>query len=126
MSSLGQKITRRAQVLGQKIESKGQQLGQKAGQYLRMADAGLRKTENTLKNVIIPASGVVGMLSGNPQISALGALGGGAALGITRGLRNDIKPAQNIASRLEKLNLRKEADDLLEKARQSQGQSMFA
>ena len=51
MSSLGQKITRRAQVLGQKIESKGQQLGQKAGQYLRMADAGLRKTENTLKNV---------------------------------------------------------------------------
>ena len=106
MSSLGQKITRRAQVLGQKIESKGQQLGQKAGQYLRMADAGLRKTENTLKNVIIPASGVVGMLSSNPQISAFGALGGGAALGITRRLRNDIKPAQNIASRLEKLNLR--------------------
>ena len=38
MSSLGNKIVRRAQVLGQKIESKGQQLGQKAGQYLRTAD----------------------------------------------------------------------------------------
>jgi hypothetical protein len=124
MSSLGNKIVRRAQVLGQKIESKGQQLGQKAGQYLRMADVGLRKTENTLKNVIIPGAGVIGTLSGNPQISALGALGGGAALGLTRAIRNDIKPAQNVAARLEKLNLRKEADDLLDKARQ--GQTMFA
>jgi len=124
MSSLGNKIVRRAQNLGQKIESKGQQLGQKAGQYLRMADVGLRKTENTLKNVIIPDAGVIGTLSGNPQISALGALGGGAALGLTRAIRNDIKPAQNVAARLEKLNLRKEADDLLDKARQ--GQTMFA
>jgi hypothetical protein len=124
MSSLGNKIVRRAQVLGQKNESKGQQLGQKAGQYLRMADVGLRKTENTLKNVIIPGAGVIGTLSGNPQISALGALGGGAALGLTRAIRNDIKPAQNVAARLEKLNLRKEADDLLDKARQ--GQTMFA
>jgi hypothetical protein len=124
MSSLGNKIVRRAQNLGQKIESKGQQLGQKAGQYLRMADVGLRKTENTLKNVIIPGAGVIGTLSGNPQIGALGALGGGAALGLTRAIRNDIKPAQNVAARLEKLNLRKEADDLLDKARQ--GQTMFA
>ena len=124
MSSLGNKIVRRAQNLGQKIESKGQQLGQKAGQYLRMADVGLRKTENTLKNVIIPGAGVIGTLSGNPQISALGALGGGAALGLTRAIRNDIKPAPNVAARLEKLNLRKEADDLLDKARQ--GQTMFA
>lgn len=124
MSSLGQKIVRRAQVLGQKIESKGQQLGQKAGQVLRMADIGLRKTENTLKNVIIPGSGVVGMLSGNPQIGALGAGLGMAGLGITRAIRNEITPAQNVASRLEKLNLRKEADDLLDKARQ--GQPMFA
>ena len=120
MSSLGNKIVRRAQVFGQKIESKGQQLGQKAGQYLRMADVGLRKTENTLKNVIIPGSGVVGMLSGNPQIGALGAGLGMAGLGITRAIRNDIKPAQNVAARLEKLNLRKEADDLLDKARQVQ------
>jgi hypothetical protein len=124
MSSLGQKIVRRAQVMGQKIESKGQQLGQKAGQVLRMADVGLRKTENTLKNVIIPASGGVGMLSGNPQIGALGAGLGMAGLGVTRAIRNDIKPAQNVAERLEKLNLRKEADDLLEKARQ--GQPMFS
>ena len=124
MSSLGQKNVRRAQIMGHKIESKGQQLGQKAGQYLRMADVGLRKTENTLKNVIIPGSGVVGMLSGNPQIGALGAGLGMAGLGITRAIRNDIKPAQTVASRLEKLNLRKEADDLLDKARQ--GQPMFS
>ena len=124
MSSLGQKIVRKAQIMGQKIESKGQQLGQKAGQYLRMADVGLRKTENTLKNVIIPGSGVVGMLSGNPQIGALGAGLGMAGLGITRAIRNDIKAAQNVAARLEKLNLRKEADDLLDKARQ--GQPMFS
>ena len=124
MSSLGNKIVRRAQNLGQKIESKWQQLGQKAGQYLRMADVGLRKTENTLKNVIIPGAGVIGTLRGNPQISALGTLGGGAALGLTRVIRNDIKPAQNVDVRLEKLNLRKEADDLLDKARQ--GQTMFA
>ena len=31
MSSLGQKIVRRSQIMGQKIENKGQQLGQKAG-----------------------------------------------------------------------------------------------
>ena len=49
---------------------------------------------------------------------------GMAGLGITRAIRNDIKPAQNVAARLEKLNLRKEADDLLDKARQ--GQPMFA
>ena len=72
MSSLGQKISRKAQVLGRKIESKSRVLGQKANEALRMGDTVLRKTENTLKNVIIPGSGLVGTLSGNPQIGMLG------------------------------------------------------
>ena len=43
MSQLGQKFTRKAQVLGRKIESKSRVLGQKANIALRMADTGLRK-----------------------------------------------------------------------------------
>ena len=119
MSSLGQKFSRKAQVLGKKIESKSRVLGQKAGQALRMADTGLRKTENTLKNVIIPGSGVVATLSGNPQIGMLGYGLGGAALAATKAIRNDIKPATTVANRLEKLNLRKEGEELLNKIKES-------
>ena len=119
MSQLGQKFSRKAQVLGKKIESKSRVLGQKAGQALRMADTGLRKTENTLKNVIIPGSGVVATLSGNPQIGMLGYGLGGAALAATKAIRNDIKPATTVANRLEKLNLRKEGEQLLNKIRES-------
>ena len=43
MSSLGMKISRKAQVLGRKIESKSRMLGSKANQALKMADTGLRK-----------------------------------------------------------------------------------
>ena len=107
------------------IEITGQQLGQKTGQYFKMADVGLRKTENTLKNVIIPGAGVIGTLSGNPQISALGALGGGAALGLTRAIRNDIKPAQTVANRIEKLNIRKEGEELLNRVRESGQDNSF-
>ena len=53
MSSLGMKLSRKAQVLGKKIESKTRMLGSKANQALKMADVGLSKAENTLKNVII-------------------------------------------------------------------------
>ena len=118
MSSLGQKINRRAQVLGKKIESKSRILGTKAGQALRMADVGLRKTENTLKNVIIPASGLVGELSGNPQIGMLGYGLGSAAVGGIKKIRNDIKPAQTVADRMEKLNLRKEKEELLNRIKE--------
>ena len=110
MSSLGQKISRKAQVLGRKIESKSRIIGSKANQALRMGDTVLRKTENTLKNVIIPGSGLVGTLSGNPQI---GMLGYGSA---TKAIRNDIKTVQPVAARLEKLNLRKEGEELLNKS----------
>ncbi len=118
MSSIGQKINRRAQVLGKKIESKSRILVNKAGQALRMADVGLRKTENTLKNVIIPASGLVGELSGNPQIGMLGYGLGSAGLAATKAIRNDIKTVQPVTNRMEKLNLRKEKEELLNKIKE--------
>ena len=125
MSQLGMKISRKAQVLGRKIESKSRMLGSKANQALKMADVGLRKTENTLKNVIIPGSALLGELSGNPQISALGYGLGSAALAGTKAIRNDIKPAQTVANRLEKLNVRKEAEDLLNRVRESGQDNSF-
>ena len=125
MSQLGQKFTRKAQVLGRKIESKSRVLGQKANQALRMADTGLRKTENTLKNVIIPGSALVGELSGNPQLGALGYGLGSAGLAGIKAIRNDIKPAQTVANRLEKLNVRKESEDILNKLRESAQDNTF-
>ena len=125
MSSLGQKFSRKAQVLGKKIESKSRVLGQKANIALRMADSGLRKTENTLKNVIIPGSALVGELSGNPQLGALGYGLGSAALAGTKAIRNDIKPAQTVARRLEKLNIRKEGEELLNKLRENAQDNTF-
>ena len=125
MSQLGQKFTRKAQVLGRKIESKSRVLGQKANQALRMADTGLRKTENTLKNVIIPGSALVGELSGNPQLGALGYGVGSAGLAGIKAIRNDIKPAQTVANRLEKLNVRKESEDILNKLRESAQDNTF-
>ena len=125
MSSLGMKISRKAQVLGRKIESKSRMLGSKANQALRMADTGLRKTENTLKNVIIPGSALVGELSGNPQLGALGYGLGSAALAGTKAIRNDIKPAQTVANRLEKLNIRKEGEELLNRVRESGQDNTF-
>ena len=125
MSSLGKKFSRKAQVLGKKIESKSRVLGQKANIALRMADTGLRKTENTLKNVIIPGSALVGELSGNPQLGALGYGLGSAALAGTKAIRNDIKPAQTVANRLEKLNIRKEGEELLNRVRESGQDNSF-
>ena len=49
MSSIGQKIYRKAQVLGSKISTQSRMIGEKANEALRSADVGLRKTENTLK-----------------------------------------------------------------------------
>jgi hypothetical protein len=115
MSSIGMKINIKAQVLGKKIESKSRILGSKAVQALRMGDTVLRKTENTLKNVIIPASGLVGELSGNPQIGMLGYGLGSAGLAATKAIRNDIKTVQPVTNRMEKLNLRKEKEELLNK-----------
>ena len=49
MSSIGEKLYRKAQVLGNKISTQSRVLGEKANEALRIADVGLRKTENTLK-----------------------------------------------------------------------------
>ena len=125
MSSLGMKISRKAQVLGKKIESKTRTLGSKSNKALRLGDTILRKTENTLKNVIIPGSGLVAELSGNPQLAALGYGLGSAGLAGIKAIRNDIKPAQTVASRLEKINLRKEGEELLNRVRESQDNNTF-
>ena len=125
MSQLGMKISRKAQVLGRKIENKSRMLGSKANIALRMADTGLRKTENTLKNVIIPGSALVGELSGNPQLGALGYGLSSAGLAGIKAIRNDTKPDQTVANRLEKLNVRKEAEDLLNRVRESGQDNSF-
>ena len=119
MSGLGMKFSRKVQVLGKKIESKTRMLGSKANKALRIGDTVLRKTENTLKNVLIPGSALVGELSGNPQLGALGYGLGSAGLAGIKAIRNDIKPAQTVASRLEKINLRKEGEELLNRVRDS-------
>ena len=119
MSGLGMKFSRKAQVLGKKIESKTRLLGTKANKALRIGDTVLRKTENTLKNVLIPGSALVGELSGNPQLGALGYGLGSAGLAGIKEIRNDIKPAQTVANRLEKINLRKEGEELLNRVRDS-------
>jgi len=113
------KFSRKAQVLGKKFESKTRMLGSKANKALRMGDTILRKSENTLKNVLIPGSALVGELSGNPQLGALGYGLGSAGLAGIKAIRNDIKPAQTVASRLEKINLRKEGEELLNRVRES-------
>ena len=119
MSTLGMKFSRKAQILGKKIESKTRTLGSKANKALRMGDTILRKTENTLKNVLIPSAGLVGELSGNPQLTAIGYGVGTVGLAGIKAIRNDIKPVQTVASRLEKINLRKEGEEILNRVRES-------
>ncbi len=106
MSTLGNKIKRRAQVLGKKFESKAQMLGGKANQILRIGDSTLRKAENTLQNKIIPISTMIA-----PEMT--GEFIGG--LGVVKSLRGGSKPLAQTADRLEKLNLRKEASDLADR-----------
>ena len=106
MSTLGNKIKRRAQVLGKKFESKAQILGSKANQVLRIGDTTLRKAENTLQNKIIPISTMIA-----PEMT--GELIG--SLGVVKSLRGGTKPAKEVSDRLEKLNLRKEAADLVDR-----------
>jgi hypothetical protein len=102
MSSLGNKIFRKAQVLGDKIKSTSRSLGEKANEALRMADVGLRKTENTLQNRILPLATVL-----TPEFlpGGLGALAG------IKGLRSHVKNAKSYAQDLEKGNIRKRIED---------------
>lgn len=102
MSSLGNKIYRNAQVLGNTIKTKSRVLGEKANEALRMADVGLRKTENTLQNRILPLAGVL-----SPELVPAG-LG---ALGSIKGLRSQVKNTKSYAQDLEKGNIRKRIED---------------
>ena len=89
-------------------------IGSKSNQALKMGDVALRKTSNTLKNVIAPSVGLAGSAIGQPEI---GALAYGASMGVSKGidtLRSELKPAKQVADRLEKLNLRKELQSAAE------------
>ena len=111
---LGQKISRKAQNLGSKIQSKARMIGSKSNQALRMGDVALRRTSNTLKNVVGPSAGLIGSTIGQPE---LGALGYGLSMGASKGidtLRSELKPARQLSDRLEKLNLRKELQSAAE------------
>ena len=103
MSNLGMKFSRKAQVLGKKIESKSRLLGAKANQSLKIGDTILRKAENTIKNKVIPATMVLAPESAPMALGALGAV---------KSIRSQVAPAKQVADRLEKINLRKEAEDL--------------
>ena len=47
------------------------------------------------------------------------------ALAATKAIRNDIKTVQPVAARLEKLNLRKEGEELLNKIKESGQDNTF-
>jgi hypothetical protein len=98
MSSLGNKIYRKAQVLGQKINSNSRILGEKANEALRMADVGLRKTQNTLQNRIMPLTTMLA-----PQLIP----GGYAALNAIKDIRGKVQQSRSYAQDMEKGNLRK-------------------
>ena len=100
---LCEKFNRKAQVLGSKIQSKVRVLGQKANQALKISDVTLRKVQNTLQNKVIPASALL-----MPEATATGVM----ALGAVKALRSNVAPARAISDRLEKINLRKEAENL--------------
>ena len=103
MSRLGQKISRNVQQLGDKFKNATHQLGDKAGEVLRGSDTILRKVQNTLQNKVIPASALL-----MPEATATGVM----ALGAVKALRSNVAPARAISDRLEKINLRKEAENL--------------
>jgi hypothetical protein len=111
MSSLGNKIYRKAQSLGNKLSSQSRVLGEKANQALRIADVGLRKTDNTLKNVIVPASQLLSVASGNPQFGMLGTGVGMVANAGISNLRNKIGQVRPYTEALEKDNVRKKFDE---------------
>ena len=98
MSSLGNKIYRAAQVIGNKINTASRTLGEKSNEALRVADIGLRKTQNTLQNRILPLTGMLA-----PEFLP----GGLTALSTIKTLRGNVQNAKSYAQDLEKGNLRK-------------------
>ncbi len=98
MSSIGNKIYRKAQILGNTIQTKSRVLGEKANEALRMTDIGLRKTQNTLQNRIIPLTSVL-----TPELVPMGL----NALNTIKTVRSNVQQGRSYAQDLEKGNLRK-------------------
>jgi hypothetical protein len=102
MSSLGNKIYRKAQVLGNTINTKSRVLGEKANEALRIADVGLRKTQNTLQNRIMPLTAMLA-----PQFVP----GGYQALNAIKDIRGKVQQSRAYAQDMEKGNLRKRLEE---------------
>ena len=102
MSSLGNKIYRKAQVLGNTINTKSRVLGEKANEALRIADVGLRKTQNTLQNRIMPLTAMLA-----PQFVP----GGYQALNAIKDIRGKVQQSRGYAQDMEKGNLRKRLEE---------------
>ena len=102
MSSLGNKIYRKAQALGNTINTKSRVLGEKANEALRMVDVGLRKTQNTIQNRIIPLANRL-----TPELvpGGLGAIAG------IKDLRSKVQQTRSYAQDMEKGNLRKRLEE---------------
>ena len=98
MSSLGNKIYRTAQVIGNKINTTARTLGEKSNQALKIADVGLRKTQNTLQNRLIPLAGALA-----PEYLPMGL----TALSTIKDVRSKVQQGKSYAQDLEKGNLRK-------------------
>jgi uncharacterized protein HemX len=77
-----------------------------------MSDRILRKTGNTLQNVVAPTAGLIGSAVGQPELGAIGYGASMLANSQIQNLRKQIEPAKQVANRLEKLNLRKEGQQL--------------
>ena len=98
MSSLGNKIYRAAQVIGNKINTASRSLGEKSNEALRIADVGLRKTQNTLQNRIMPLASALA-----PEYVPIGL----QALNTIKNVRSQVQQGKSYAQELEKGNLRK-------------------
>ena len=103
---LGKKLRRQVKSLGQKFSKRALSLGMKSKDFLKAGDVALRKSQNTLQNVVNPLLAKTG-------VSELQALGG-LSLDAIKGLRAGAQAGRKGIERLEKSNARKVLEDLAE------------
>lgn len=106
MSAIGKKISKKVRSLGKKLGRGALSLGMKAKDVLKKGDVVLRKTQNTLQNVVNPLLQKTGV----GELQALGNL----SLEGVKGLREGGRQASKGIERLEKSNARKVLEDLAE------------
>ena len=106
MSSIGRKISKKVRSLGKKLGKSALSLGVKAKDVLKKGDVVLRKTQNTLQNVVNPLLQKTG-------VSELQTLGNLSLEGV-KGLREGGRQVSKGIERLEKSNARKVLEDLAE------------